>query len=842
MARDAEFRARITVDGADQAEAQLDDLAQVASDLEEPVELDVKSDLSRVLSDLESLSSEMRATTQAADTLGQALGPELSSKADLTTVVTELRSMGLTFDDIEGNADQLAAKLRELAAADVGGSLGQSLGTARGETEKLSDSARGANSALANMVGNTAQDLGALGGVAGSAGVAIGQMAEYMSDATLGGEALGSALKSMATVAGPVAALGIAMQLVSSQMDAMRKGQEATKAFHTDQIEAFTDALREGGDAAENYSKHLADTGQIIASTGQKAGPAWAKIIPGVSDVTGALGVLGRYGDVLEDLTRTLDKAGISAERWSQIVTSASPVQAMNQLRTATDQMNLSDDERADILTGARAAQEDYAKAQQKAAIANRVFGESADSVNEILQDTLAQADPLAQFTDLWDRLFADMADGTIDAQGTAAAVDLLADNLGMTREQVIGLAQEHLDDEFQKQADAAEEAAKAAADYTIKLAGTQTTIDQLGDAFGEMGRNADAISQIFALGDAPLEAASDVRDISEAIGGLGDAAKGIDLSKPLDPANLKADKLLDALDQLRPQIQQRITDAFATGGPAAAQATADSYVNQIVQALHGQLTADEVRSLLGLDDLEAKIRVAVDRSALDQAKASLDALTGLTGETPWTATIRMALDAGDISPDAAQSLINAQLAGAGVDIPSSLQPPSDAGQTLVEAATWARDHPVDIPTTADPSGAAKDVSGWAKGKQPTATIPTDANTKPAEDERRGFVQQTESTKPVVTVDANTKAAISTMLYLKILSGLLQPVVTVTANTNPARLGIWALTQMRPTVPVTAYLSDYPSAGTIANRIGTVRVPVDAYVRSTPRISGNLGG
>jgi hypothetical protein len=90
------------------------------------------------------------------------------------------------------------------------------------------------------------------------------------------------------------------------------------------------------------------------------------------------------------------------------------------------------------------------------------------------------------------------------------------------------------------------------------------------------------------------------------------------------------------------------VSDAFATGGPVAAQATADAYVKQIVDSLHGKLKPGDVEALLGLHDLTATLKIAVDQASLATAQQMLEILTGLQGgETPWTASIKLALEAG---------------------------------------------------------------------------------------------------------------------------------------------------------------------------------------------------
>ena len=119
--------------------------------------------------------------------------------------------------------------------------------------DEVGKSAESSKSVLANMVGNATQDLGALGGVAGSAGVAIGQMGEYMADARASGEGFGSILKSFGTMAVPIAAIGVATQIVSSHLQAVA----ATKAFNKERVQSFVDALKDGVTTAGELQKIL---------------------------------------------------------------------------------------------------------------------------------------------------------------------------------------------------------------------------------------------------------------------------------------------------------------------------------------------------------------------------------------------------------------------------------------------------------------------------------------------------------------------------------------------------------------------------------------------------------
>jgi hypothetical protein len=354
-------------------------------------EMEISADVDRALAAFDEVVAETKRVQVAADALSQALGPELTAKADPTAIVQDLQKMGLTLDDITANADKLGNKLKEVSDTDVGGKLGANLGTTRGKLDEVNKSAESSRSALANMVGNSAQDMGALGGIAGSSGVAIGQMAEYASDAALAGEGLGSALASMAAVAGPIAAMALAIQGVSSILNAMKQGQAAQKAFDTEQVKQFTDAIEEGDQATQHYQDTLKKTGQVLADTGIKAGPAWTKILPGVDKLTESLGLWGKFGDKIEDILPKLNKAGISSQSWTDIVTAGADKQvgAMDALRSALDKTNLSDDERHDILIAARAAQDNYNNSVSTGTEMHKFFKDSVDTSNEALSTYL---------------------------------------------------------------------------------------------------------------------------------------------------------------------------------------------------------------------------------------------------------------------------------------------------------------------------------------------------------------------------------------------------------------------------------------------------------------------
>ena len=67
------------------------------------------------------LEKEMKDAARAADLLGDALGPEIASRANLDSIVQNLRNMGLTFEEITTDVDVLATALKDLDRVQVQG-------------------------------------------------------------------------------------------------------------------------------------------------------------------------------------------------------------------------------------------------------------------------------------------------------------------------------------------------------------------------------------------------------------------------------------------------------------------------------------------------------------------------------------------------------------------------------------------------------------------------------------------------------------------------------------------------------------------------------------------------
>lgn len=323
----------------------------------------------------DAIAAELPRAKAAVDALGAALGPELLAKLEASgsgaaDVAAKFQALGLTFEDIEANADDLAASVQKLdaVAVEIDG-VRNAAGPAADEVDKLSRSGRGANQALGNMVGNSAQDIAQLGGVAATAGVAIGQMAEYATDAALGGEKLSSALGSMVKVAGPVAALSLAVKAIA---DAQAFAAETAKVA-ADNQSRWNKALRDGGPAVKFFVDELRDVGELQVDLTKLDGA-----IKDLSRLEEPIGLRSFFSSFDGDRKATMDiipilaKYGITVN--DVIRAAAGGQEAQERFREGVKAVVDDGDDAILILSGLTQQIEAYTVAQEKASRFRAVF------------------------------------------------------------------------------------------------------------------------------------------------------------------------------------------------------------------------------------------------------------------------------------------------------------------------------------------------------------------------------------------------------------------------------------------------------------------------------------
>lgn len=743
MAKNLDLTGRIRLEGGDKVESQLDDIADKAKDVEKPTEVEVDADVSKALAELDRLDQEARATAVAAEELGRALGPELSARVNMDGVIAELKNTGLTIEQITTNADQLAAKLREVDSDDLGGGLGRAMGTAKGKTEELADSARGANSAFANMIGNSAQDLGALGGIAGSTGVALGQMAEYAADAKLGGEGLASSLGSMAKVAGPIAGLAFAMQLMG---DAMAAAQ-ASNAFDAANVQQYFDALREGTSIVGSFNDEIRETGELQFRAAHGGG------------------LLGMFSST-KDLLPILEEANLQVADFNEIVDEY--VKAGDGSAEANDRWRAS--------LEARGVSELDAIAIVKAA------NQEADARVE----ALARQERVAESLGL-----------TVEE---LAAAEKLAE--GMTK--AAAMAQEEQTRRAEEQKLALEQAALAAQEYAAIVSGSDWGKATLEGAVA--GAQAFAEQQ-FGLVNIAAQAEAAYDDLGAAI-----EANGYTFDLNTEAGRANSAQLQELYQSTIPAMAKAYADAggdIDTFGQNMA-AVRDGVMAQLREET--SLTEDQIVDLVNQMGLVPENTTAqFELMGAEDASAKLALLSGVLSSLPT---------------DVQRQVTLAVLA----------DDPQLALDTITASVTGAELPPAVIPSELDPSGAQAGAEGFANADHDAATIDLEANPKPAEDEADDFTSTKRRTTPV-DIEASSVLALGIMIAF--ITARRSTTVDIVANALPAALTIGNLIQRRTMyVDIRAGSIDLPTHGDLERRIGTVRVPIDGYVRHVPRIDG----
>jgi len=367
-------------------------------------EADMRTSAERAADALDAASSAMigdlKKSESAAEALGRSLGPDLSAKigeAKLDGFIADLRRMGLSFEEIEGNSDRFAASLRKIDE-----STG-SIKNVEGAVSRLGHESDNSRSVLANMVGNSVQDLGALGGVAGSAGVMIGQLAEYASEGNIG-------LAGLASTAGPMLGLGLAVAGITKLMES---AAEQTK-FAKERVDGLTSALentpKDSNAALENYYLGL---GKIEVQV-DSATESLAKFGHGIAIANRSGQIFGYTMDGdnthIIDVTKSLTDLGVGVKQWADMVQSTpEKVRAWGE---ALIQQGVDQEVVNEIMSAAIAEQQKYADGAAAAATWVQFAGTATTDAMQGATDAIAAAADGVQ-------IFNDKIAAAVGLQGT---------------------------------------------------------------------------------------------------------------------------------------------------------------------------------------------------------------------------------------------------------------------------------------------------------------------------------------------------------------------------------------------------------------------------------------
>lgn len=237
------------------------------------------------------IADELQGTARAADRLAEALGPEMAAKlndGDLDRFVLDLRAAGLTIDDIESEAEELAAALKKMDDVHVqaSGRIRRGFDDIDGSVRRVGDTTDRTGSVMANFAGNAVQDIPGIAGSFGALNVAAGQFAEYAAE---GGIGLGAFAKAV----GPMALAVAAIQTINRETERIAR----TNAFNREQVDEWAQAVRDGQTALE-----------AMIETAEESGQLELDVAGIVTDVVPALDALGVSMSQFADMTRWSDE------------------------------------------------------------------------------------------------------------------------------------------------------------------------------------------------------------------------------------------------------------------------------------------------------------------------------------------------------------------------------------------------------------------------------------------------------------------------------------------------------------------------------------------------------
>jgi hypothetical protein len=658
-------------------ETRLDDLTEKAVI---PIDLDAdpaEAALRAMASRVDEVTSEVEGMKSAMASIKGGLSVPIDD-AKIEDVVVGLRNIGLTFDQIEGKAREFAGELQRAEGVRLD-ALDSGLTRVGGSLEHVRSESDQSRSVLANLAGNAAQDLGQLGGVVGSLGVGIGQLAEYAVDGNI-------RLSNLARVAGPMAALSVATLAVTNAMQNLA----ATKAFDAQQVKDFTKAMDDLG----NTSAALRDSFDGVFE---------ARV-----DDNSFLGQL-LHKEKTENLADDLGAVGVSLHDLDSVIRSGASTRAdfdllpgIVDLDKVLQAAGLSVDDYKAIMDGVFEATKNWTEGTKGATAAAEFFAPSLADINDELRAMEIKDDPLSVLNDglfetgghmvdlraIWHDVVNDLRDGHADFDTTAENVNVLAAAMNLTTPEVeaLAIAQGKGAKEAEAMSKATADAADAASDAVVdfqelgrvvggvewQTASIQATSDAMGTFFGDAERAKDGV--------AGLQGALDDLEAAHADAGtlLPDLSTG------------EGRQFWDALKELGssliPDIQQAFDDS---------RGSVDTF-NQKMQGLYLRTLA-QLSNQLGISTEDAELLLRQIGFVPENFSTQYD----LIGDQLAIQQLQLLQGIIDDLPAEVQARIAYQV---------SVGDYQGAVQTVV---TYGQKHPVVLPSSVNTSGAQADVNAF---------------------------------------------------------------------------------------------------------------------------------
>jgi hypothetical protein len=364
------------------AQRKLKDLSKSTQDLDEDFG-DAESAGERMARAIEQSAADMITeiddTKRAVDRMDAALeGTDLDAKS----VVADLKRIGLTADDIEQDADQLAAALRRAGDVQMHASkqgfddVGQAVGHVRDETDR-------AKGAMTGFAGGVVGEMPGVANALGPVGEGLGQLAEGALEGEIG-------FKHLALAGGAMAGVAIVMNQVAKASEAAA----AVEAFRVDEVEDYVDALGEADTTLEGIVSKLRDAETVEL----------VDIFSGDS----------------KDITADLAALGLTVDEFAALVEGGAP--KIEEYADAMRSAGVEGDALKNVVFGASQQAIVLADAQEAAAAKAAVFDTATSDLTESTEELAVATDELTQ------------SEGALDA-GVRKATKAIEDSIAASKD-----------------------------------------------------------------------------------------------------------------------------------------------------------------------------------------------------------------------------------------------------------------------------------------------------------------------------------------------------------------------------------------------------------------------
>ena len=394
------------------------------------------------------------------------------------------------------------------------------------------DSSDQSRSVLANMAGDAAEDLGQLGGVVGTLGVGIGQLAEYAVDGNI-------KLSNLAGVAGPLIGLSLALAGINKFMSERKRIEE----WRTEQVEGYAAAVEEVGVGLGAIEEHLTN----VAGAAFEAESGITEFLIGGEEIPNVAAAAGVLGINIKEMAEAINAGASDTEAGER---------ALAELEQQLISAGYESGTYGALLTYITEQQDAYAQATADAAAETKFFAASAGDITG--RRVGAECADRRHRDDLGTTP-QDLRDGHIDTVNAAEAWNRLRDELGLSNEEMAELTQQKLDEKLEADAEAAEKLAAEAEAARQALADYNETV-RSGD-FGAAAFDA-ATTAAAGFFDTVLAEESEIADSQEAFDALAESVDAagttyMDLNSP------EGRQTFGVLKQLGATIVPKVAQAF---------------------------------------------------------------------------------------------------------------------------------------------------------------------------------------------------------------------------------------------------------------------------------------